>query len=101
MFIVEWAAVRQIGICLRRILGGLGYMKRAIIGGFVSLVGSIWSLAVIISANNFSIDGWTTPPGKLLTQIAQSNLMPWFAVSILLVFLGIILMAVEFFRKDK
>ena len=101
MFIVEWAAVRQNGFCLRRILGGLGYMKRAIIGGFVSLVGSIWSLAVIISANNFSIDGWTTPPGKLLTQIAQSNLMPWFAVSILLVFLGIILMAVEFFRKDK
>ena len=76
-------------------------MKRAIIGGFVSLIGSIWSLAVIISANNYSIDGWTTPPGKLLTQITQSNLILWFAVSIILVLLGIILMAVEFFRKDK
>ena len=76
-------------------------MKRAIIGGFVSLIGSIWSLAVIISANNYSIDEWTTPPGKLLTQIAQSNLTLWFAVSIILVLLGIILMAVEFFKKDK
>ena len=76
-------------------------MKRAIIGGFVSLIGSIWSLAVIISANNYSIDGWTTPPGKLLTQIAQSNLTLWFAASVILVLLGIILMAVEFFRKDK
>ena len=76
-------------------------MKRAIIGGFLSLIGSIWSLAVIISANNYSIDGWTTPPGKLLTQIARSDLTLWFAVSIILVLLGIIVMAVEFFRKDK
>lgn len=76
-------------------------MKRAIIGGFVSLIGSIWSLAVIISANHYSIDGWTTPPGKLLTQIVRSNLILLFAVSIILVLLGIILMAVEFFRKDK
>ena len=76
-------------------------MKRAIIGGFVALIGSIWSLAVVISANNYTIDGWTTPPGKLLTQITQSNLMLWFAVSIILVLLGMILMAVEFFRKDK
>ena len=83
------------------IIGGLYCMKRAIIGGFVSLIGSIWSLAVIISANNYSIDGWTTPPGKLLTQIAQLNLIPWFVVSIILVLLGIILMVAELFRKDK
>ena len=76
-------------------------MKRAIIGGFVSLIGSIWALAVIISANNYPIDDWTTPPGKLLTQIERSNLTLWFAVSVISVLLGIILMAVEFFRKDK
>ena len=48
-------------------------MKRAIIGGFISLIGSIWTLAVIISANNYPIDGWSTPPGKLLMQITESN----------------------------
>ena len=49
-------------------------MKRAIIGGFISLIGSIWTLAVIISANNYPIDGWSTPPGKLLMQITESGI---------------------------
>lgn len=76
-------------------------MKRAIIGGFISLIGSIWALAVIISANNYSIDGWTTPPGKLLTQISESNLMLWFVISIILIVLGIILMVIEYFKKNE
>lgn len=76
-------------------------MKRAIIGGFISLIGSIWTLAVIISANNYSINGWTTPPGKLLTQIAESNLTVWFGVSIAMVALGFVLMAIEYFKKDN
>lgn len=76
-------------------------MKRAIIGGFISLIGSIWGLAVIISANNYDINGWATPPGKLLTQITESNLVIWFGISIATVVLGIILMAIEYFKKDN
>lgn len=76
-------------------------MKRAIIGGFISLIGSIWTLAVIISANNYAINGWSTPPGKLLTQITESNLMVWFGISIAMVVLGILLMAIEYFKKDN
>ena len=76
-------------------------LKRAIIGGFISLIGSIWTLAVIISANNYPINGWTTPPGKLLTQIAESNLTVWFGVSIAMVALGFVLMAIEYFKKDN
>ena len=75
-------------------------MKRAIIGGFISLIGSIWTLAVIICANNYTINGWSTPPGKLLTQIVESNLMLWFCISITLVILGIVLMVIEYFKKD-
>ena len=33
-------------------------------------------------------------------HIVQSNLVPWFAVSVILVLLGMIVMAVEFFKKD-
>ena len=77
------------------------FLKRAIIGGFISLIGSIWTLAVIISANNYSINGWSTPPGKLLTQIAESNLTVWFGISIAMVALGIVLMAIEYFKKDN
>ena len=76
-------------------------MKRALIGGFLSLVGSIWTLAAVISACGYAIDGWTNPPGKLLTQIAESGLIPWFAVSAVLTLLGIILMAAELFGKGK
>ena len=77
------------------------FLKRAIIGGFISLIGSIWTLTVIISANNYPINGWPTPPGKLLTQITESNLTVWFGVSIAMVFLGIVLMAIEYFKKDN
>ena len=77
------------------------FLKRAIIGGFISLIGSIWTLAVIISANNYPINGWTTPPGKLLTQIAESNLTVWFGVSIAMVALGIVLMTIEYFKNDN
>lgn len=42
-------------------------MKRAIIGGFLSLVGSLWALAVLLCANSHAISGWATPPGKLIT----------------------------------
>lgn len=76
-------------------------MKRAIIGGFISLIGSIWTLAVIISANNYAINGWATPPGKLLTQITEANLEIWFGISIATVILGIVLMAIEYFKKDN
>lgn len=76
-------------------------MKRAIIGGFISLIGSIWTLAVIISANNYTINGWSTPPGKFLTQIAESDLTLWFGISIALVVLGIVIMIIEYFRKDS
>ena len=76
-------------------------MKRAIIGGFISIIGSVWALAVIISANSYAIDGWTTPPGKLFDSDNGTNLVVWFGASIATVVLGIILMAIEYFRKDN
>lgn len=76
-------------------------MKRAIIGGFLSLVGSIWALAVLLCANSHAIDGWATPPGKLITQLNESGLMPWFTASIIVTALGIVLMAIEYFRRER
>lgn len=77
------------------------FLKRAIIGGFISLIGSIWVLAIIISANNYAINGWTTPPGKLITQMIESNLMVWFGISVATIVLGIVLMIIEYFKKDN
>jgi hypothetical protein len=77
------------------------FLKRAIIGGFISLIGSIWVLAIIISANNYAINGWTTPPGKIITQMIESNLMVWFGISVATIVLGIVLMIIEYFKKDN
>lgn len=76
-------------------------MKRALIGGFLSLTGSLWALAVLLCANSYVINGWATPPGKLMTQLSESGLTSWFAVSVGCTALGIVLMAVEFFRRDR
>ncbi len=76
-------------------------MKRAIIGGFTALIGSVWTLAVFISANSYNLEGWTTPPGKFLTQISESGLMLYFIISVALVVLGFVLMAVEYFKENS
>ena len=57
-------------------------MKRALIGGFISLLGTIWGLAIAVAASNNLVSGWTTPP-------------------IVLIVLGLVIMAIEYFKKDK
>ena len=76
-------------------------MKRALIGGFISLIGSIWTLAIMLIAINNLTDEWYTPPGRLLTTIANLSMMPWFVISVILVILGIALMMIEYFKKEN
>ena len=76
-------------------------MKRALIGGFISLIGSIWTLAIMLIAINNLTNEWYTPPGRLLTTIANLDMMPWFVISVILVILGIALMVIEYFKKEN
>lgn len=76
-------------------------MKRAFIGGFLSLIGSIWALAILLLASNNLVSGWSTPPGRLLTTISELQMMPWFLISVAFILLGIVIMAIEYFRKDN
>lgn len=75
-------------------------MKRVFIGGFISLIGSIWTLAVVMLAANNLTSGWATPPGRFLTTISDLNMTALFVISVILVVLGIVLMLIEYFRKD-
>ena len=70
-------------------------MKRVLIGGFLSLIGSIWAMAVLFVA------GWTPPPGRFMTTVAEMGLSEVFGMAILFVVLGIVIMMVELFRRDK
>ena len=76
-------------------------MKRVLIGGFLSLIGSIWALSILMLACNNLTSAWATPPGRLLTTIAELNVALYFALSIAFVLFGIAIMAIEYFRKDK
>lgn len=75
-------------------------MKRVIIGGFLSLLGTIWGLAVLVGASSNLVSSWATPPGRLMTTISQMGLLPVFVISLVFVGVGIGIMAYEFFKKD-
>lgn len=75
-------------------------MKRAIIGGFLSIIGSVWTLAITFMAANNLVSSWATPPGRFLTTVSEMGLTVLFALGVLFVAVGIAIMAIEFFRKD-
>lgn len=52
------------------------------------------------SANNM-VDGWATPPERFLTTVSALGLTFIFVISILFVIIGILIMILEFFKKDK
>ena len=67
----------------------------------ISLIGSIWALAIfLLSANNMTSE-WSTPPGRILTTIYELNMTFFFVISIVFVILGLVLMLIEYFRKDN
>ena len=76
-------------------------MKRAVIGGFFSLIGSVWALAIVFIAGNNLVTSWYTELGRLWSTVIEMDLMFLFVFSVALIALGIILMAVELFRKEK
>ena len=76
-------------------------MKRVLVGGFISLIGSIWALAIFLLAANNMTYGWSTPPGRILTTISELNMTFFFVFSIVFVILGLVLMLIEYFRKDE
>lgn len=75
-------------------------MKKTIIGGFLSLIGSIWTLAILIAAGNNLVSSWTTPPGRLLSTVFSMGLTFWFVFAIALTVFGLGVLAVELFKKD-
>ena len=76
-------------------------MKRTLTGGFLSLIGSIWSTAIVTIAGNNLVSSWDTEVGRLWTTMNQLDLTPSFTISMVVTGVGIVLMMVELFRKEK
>ncbi|MCH5254970.1 MAG: hypothetical protein J1F41_08590 [Lachnospiraceae bacterium] len=76
-------------------------MKRVLAGGFISLIGSIWVLAIFVLAANNMASEWSRSTGRFLSTISELDMTLLFVISIVFVILGIVLMLIEYFRKDK
>ena len=76
-------------------------MKRALIGGFIALIGSIWSLAIVFIAGNNLVTSWDPKLGRLWSTVIEMDLVFLFILSVVFIVLGTILMVVELFRKEK
>ena len=76
-------------------------MKSVLIGGFISLIGSIWALAIVFIAGNNLVSSWPTRLGRFWGTVVEMGLMPIFVLSVIFVIAGVIVMAVELFRKEQ
>lgn len=75
-------------------------MKKVLIGGFISLIGSVWALAIVFIAGNNLVSSWHTPPGRFLTSVMEMDLLFVFILSVVFAIVGIIIMLVELVRKE-
>lgn len=76
-------------------------MKKVIIGGFISIIGTTGNLAVFISAANNMVGGWSTPPGRFLSTVSETGMMPFLIFSCLFIIIGQIIMGIEYFKKES
>lgn len=76
-------------------------MKRSIIGGFLSLIGTIWSLAIILFAGNNLVSAWATPPGRFWSTVIETGMLFPMVLAIALLVLGLLVLGIEYFRKGE
>ena len=78
-------------------------MKKVLIGGFLSLIGSIWCLVGFLAAaaNVQTVTEWSTPPGRFGTSMLECHMVWPVVLGGLLLLLGLAIMGIEYFRKEK
>ena len=76
-------------------------MKKTLTGSILALVGSIWSLAIILCAGNNLATEWDTELGRFWSTIASMRLTFLFVIAAVITVFGIIVILVELFRKEK
>ncbi|SCL89382.1 MULTISPECIES: hypothetical protein [Tissierellales] len=51
-------------------------MKKVVIGGVLSLIGTLGLLTVCIIVANDVVSGWSTPPGRFMTTVFSLGMTP-------------------------
>ncbi|MDD2649367.1 MAG: hypothetical protein PHI27_08020 [Eubacteriales bacterium] len=75
-------------------------MKKVLTGGFLSLVGILWTFAVISSVSSNLVSGWSTPPGRFITTASEIGMMLPLVISVLITLFGVAIMFIGCFKKD-
>ena len=76
-------------------------MKKVLIGGFFSIVGSIWALAIAFAVGNNMAFPWDSRIGRFWSTVIEMDLMFLMILSVLLVIAGLCLMVIELFKKEQ
>lgn len=75
-------------------------MKRVVAGGFLSLIGALGNLAVFITVANNMVFGYSFPPGPFWDTVEKLGMTSLLIFSSMILALGLIIMAIEFFKKE-
>ena len=76
-------------------------MKKVLIGGFTSLIGSIWSLAIAFVVGNNLVTAFDSDVGRLWSTVLDLGLLLPTIISLAFILFGVVLMAVELFNNGK
>lgn len=76
-------------------------MKKTVTGGIIALVGSIWSVAILCIAGNNLVNSWSGDLGRFWSTVVELKLVALLVISVLITVLGLVLVLIDLFRKEK
>ncbi len=74
-------------------------MKRAVIGGALAVVGSMWAIAIGAYVQFNLVSEWSG--SRFWSSASQLGSIVPFVVSLAVMALGVVIMCIEYFRKDN
>lgn len=76
-------------------------MKRVMIGSVFLFVGAIWITAILNFAVNHLVSSFYISTGQLLSTIIVYKLVLPFYISIIFLIVGIVILGIEYFKKEE
>lgn len=74
-------------------------MKKVIIGGFLAVVSSIWAIAIGAYVQFNLVSDWSG--SRFWSSASQLGVILPLILSLIILALGIVIMCIEYFRKDR
>lgn len=76
-------------------------MKKALAGGILALIGSIWAMVIMLVAGSNLVTEWNTEAGRFWSTVTDLRLMFPFILAAVVALIGIIVMVIGLIKKDN